>query len=422
MKFLFDDESFSFEALRAAGFANYGGADLGEVLVAARAIPDGDEVAWHREWKAIAQRAEALGRESLQAGHEVSAREALLRASNYYRTAEFYRRDDPFNDPEVTELSHRSHDTFLTAIGLFDFTTVEIAIPYQDTTLPGYLYLVDDSGAARGERSDGRMARGERSDGGTVRPTVIYNSGYDSTLEESYFAIAAAALARGYNVLAFDGPGQGGALREQRLVFRPDWEAVVTPVIDFALTRPEIDPGRIALFGYSLGGYLVARAAAFDDRIAALILDDGVYDFHTAVAGAMPPFVAQWIAEGNDDAAIPVLSLLMSVNTQVRWALRNGMWVMGAESTADLARKFHLYTLAGIADRITAPALVLDAENDQFFKGEPARAAEAMVNSKTTLVTLRESEGAGEHCHMGAMGRAHQVIFDWLDDVLAQAD
>jgi hypothetical protein len=55
-------------------------------------------------------------------------------------------------------------------------------------------------------------------------------------------------------------------------------------------------------------------------------------------------------------------------------------------------------------------------------QGEPARAAEAMVNSKTTLVTLRESEVAGKHCDMGAMGRAHQVIFDWLDDVLAQTD
>src|SRR5882757_6801238 len=69
MKFLFDDESFSFEALRAAGFANYGGADLGEILVTARAIPDGDEAAWHREWKATAQRVEAIGRESLQGGH-----------------------------------------------------------------------------------------------------------------------------------------------------------------------------------------------------------------------------------------------------------------------------------------------------------------------------------------------------------------
>jgi hypothetical protein len=116
---------------------------------------------------------------------------------------------------------------------------------------------------------------------------------------------------------------------------------------------------------------------------------------------------------------VPVLELLMSVNTQIRWALRNGMWAMGADSPADLFRLFRHYTLAGIADRITAPALVLEADNDQFFKGEPAHAADAMVNSKTTLVTLRESEGAGEHCHVGAMSRAHQVIFDWLDDVLA---
>jgi pimeloyl-ACP methyl ester carboxylesterase len=398
MKFLFDDESFSFEALRAAGFANYGGADLGEVIVTAGAIPEGDEGAWHRQWKATAQRVEALGRESLVGGHAVSAREALLRASNYYRTAEFYRRDDPWNDPEVAELSARSRDTFLTAMGLFDFAFSEVEIPYEGSTLPGYLYLVDDSG--------------------TPRPTIVYNSGYDSTLEESYFAIAAAGLARGYNVLAFDGPGQGGALRDQRLVFRPDWEAVITPVLDFALTRAEVAPERIALFGYSMGGYLVARAAAFDDRVAALILDDGIYDFHAAMAGALPPFLSQWIDDGNDDVATPVLSLLMSVNTQVRWALRNGMWVMGTDSPAELPRMFRKYTLAGVADRITAPALVLDAEHDQFFKGEAARAAEAMVNSKTTLVTLREDEGAGEHCHVGAMGRAHQTMFDWLDDVM----
>ncbi len=58
MKFLFDDASFSFEALRAAGFANYAGADLGEVLATARAIPDADEAAWHREWKATAERSD----------------------------------------------------------------------------------------------------------------------------------------------------------------------------------------------------------------------------------------------------------------------------------------------------------------------------------------------------------------------------
>jgi pimeloyl-ACP methyl ester carboxylesterase len=400
MKFLFEDESFSFETLRAAGFANYGGADLGEILVTARAIPEGDEVAWHRAWKDTAQRAEAQGRESLGNGHLVSAREALLRASNYYRTAEFYRRVDPANDPEVTALSRAAQDSFLSAIELFDFAFERVTIPYLDTALPGYLYLVDDSGQPR--------------------PTVIYNSGYDSTLEESYFAIGAAALARGYNVLAFDGPGQGAAIREQGLVFRHDWEAVVTPVLDFALTRPEIAADRIALFGYSLGGYLAARAAAFESRLAAVILDDGVFDFGSAVARLMPPFLGRWIADGNTGAADQVLTLLTAANTQLRWALRNGVWVMGVASPAELPTVFARYTLAGIADRITAPTLVLDAENDQFFKGEPQRVADALVNAEATLVTLRESEGAGEHCHMGAMGRAHQVIFDWLDGVLPQ--
>ncbi|MDT8910220.1 alpha/beta fold hydrolase [Amycolatopsis sp. PS_44_ISF1] len=401
MKFLFDDESFSFEALRAAGFAAYGGADLGEVLATGAKIDDGDEAAWHASWKATAERVEDIGRKALAAGHEVSAREALLRASNYYRTAEFYLREHPATDPEVTELSRRSHDTFAEAAALLDTPVEAVEIPYEGTTLPGYLFLVDGSG--------------------TPRPTVVYNSGYDSTLEEAYFALAAAALRRGYNVLAFDGPGQGATLRRRQLVFRPDWEAVITPVIDYAVRRPEVDDQRISVFGYSLGGYLVARAAAFEPRIAALILDDGVHDFHAAFDRSLPPMLTEWINDERDDVADAVMGLIASQVTQVRWALNNGKWTLGVGSAAALVRRSRDYTLTGIADRITAPTLIMDAENDQFFRGQPQEVQAALVNADTTLVTLTEAEGAGEHCHMGAMGRSHQVMFDWLDETLATA-
>jgi pimeloyl-ACP methyl ester carboxylesterase len=399
MKFVFDDDSFAFETLRTAGFALYGGADLGEVLVTAAAITGGDEASWHRAWKATAERLHAIGEQARTAGHRVSAREALLRASNYYRTAADFLLEKPATDPEMTLLSAGQTGTFAAAAALFDSPVQDVLIPYADTTLPAYLFLVDDSG--------------------TPRPTIIYNSGYDSTREESYFAIAAAALRRGYNVLAFDGPGQGAALREQRLLMRPDWEAVITPVVDYALTRGEIDARRIVLFGYSLGGYLVARAAAFEHRVAALILDDGIHDFHAAFAGSLPPFIGAWIEEGRDDAAIPVLAMLMTVSTSLRWGLRNGMWVFGASSFADLIRRAREYTLDGIAHQIVAPTLIMDPENDQFLKGQPQKVLQALTNAPTTLVTLTSAEGAGEHTHAGAVGRAHQVMFDWLDATLA---
>jgi pimeloyl-ACP methyl ester carboxylesterase len=387
MKFIYDDESFSYEALRAAGYAGYSGADLGEVLVTCRQIPEGDEDAWSAQWAATAARVERIGRDALAAGHRVSAREALLRASNYYRTADFYRRENPAADAESARLAKASQQAFADAAALLDTPARAVRIPYEDTTLPGYVFLADDSG--------------------TPRPTLLYHGGYDSTLEEDYFAVAAGALRRGYNVIAFDGPGQGSTVRDQGLHFRPDWEAVVTPVIDFALTLPEVDAGRLVLMGTSLGGYLAARAAAFEHRLAACVLHDGVWSFHETIAA---------FAKGA--AAFPGgLEALMAQSTSLRWAVRNGKWTFGVPGLDEMLKATEAYTMAGIANRITCPTLVLDAENDQFFKGQPRRLFDELT-CKKELIFFREDEGAGEHCHEGALSLWHQRAFDWLDTVL----
>ena len=92
------------------------------------------------------------------------------------------------------------------------------------------------------------------------RPTLIAHGGFDSTLEELYASAVAPALERGYNCLTFEGPGQGGVIRKQNIPFRYDWEKVVKPVVDYALTRTEeVDPNGIALMGISMGGYLAAE-------------------------------------------------------------------------------------------------------------------------------------------------------------------
>ncbi|QKV74100.1 S9 family peptidase [Amycolatopsis sp. Hca4] len=389
MKFLFDDESFSFEALRAAGYTAHAGADLGEVLVTCRNIPEGDEAAWSAQWAATAARVEGIGREALAAGHTVSAREALLRASNYYRVADFYLRTDGVHEEESARLDKASRQTFADAAPLLDTPARTLEIPYEDTTLPAYLFVVDDSGSPR--------------------PTVIFHGGIDSTLEEYYVASAVGALRRGYNVLVFDGPGQGAPLRHQGLYFRPDWEAVVTPAVDLARSLPEVDKDKIVLIGMSLGGYLAGRAAAFEHRIAACVLYDGVYDLYEPFAA-----VAERAAStpGGLDTAI-------EQNTMARWVVRTGMWSFGMSTFEEVVEATKAYTMAGITDRITCPTLVLDAEDDQFFRGQPQRVFDELTCEKK-LIFFSEDEGAGEHCQEGALFLFNQRTFDWLDTVLAR--
>lgn len=157
-----------------------------------------------------------------------------------------------------------------------------------------------------------------------------------------------------------------------------------------------------------LGGYLAARAAAFEHRLAACVLYDGVYDFHAVVA-----------ATADRAASTPGgIEALMAQNTMVRWVVRNGRWTLGVSDLNEMVKATKGYTMAGIADRITCPTLVLEAENDQFFKGQPQRLLDEMTCQKE-LIFFREDEGAGERCHEGALSLFHQRTFDWLDTVLA---
>ncbi len=398
MNFLFSNNAFSYEALRVTGYACYGGADLGEVLVTARNIAEGDEQAWHTRWKALASRLEDEGMAALRADHRVSARETLLRASAYYRTSDFYQRDDPAHDPEVTLLSKRVQETFAEAAQLLDPPAERLSIPFEGAHLPGYFFRVDDSGLPRS--------------------TLIYHGGYDSVLEEAYFAAGAAAVRRGYNCLAFDGPGQGAVLREQKLPLRLDWEKVVGAVIDFALDRSDTDGNSLVLMGTSLGGFLAARAAAFEHRIAALILHDGIYDMHKAGTSSLPSGVVDLALSGADAEVDEALAGAIAWDTELRWFLHNGKWVFGVDSTAGLIRATVPYTLDGLTAGIRCATLVLEAENDVMFAGQPQLVADAL-ECKHDHIVLTDAEGAGEHCHEGAMLTFHRRAFDWLDDTLA---
>ncbi len=397
MHVIFNDAQFDFQILRLLGSAASGDAEVGEVLSTANRIREGDFESWTAEWLKTAQRVKEIAETSQEGDHMVSAREAYFRASNYYRAAEFYLHGDP-SDPRILDLSRSARACFGRALGLTPLGVERVAIPYEDTSLPGYFYRADEAGARA--------------------PTLIVHTGYDGTQEELR-ANAMAATARGINCLTFEGPGQGEVVREQGLGFRPDWEAVITPVVDFVLGLPTIDPERVALLGISFGGYLAPRAAAFEHRLAACIANGGVFDF---MANRLPSGMSRQAAidgvRSDPGGTNEMMRALMEASTDTRWGIENGIFTFRASSPADYYLKALDYTLAGIAEKITCPTLVIDSEGDLWYQGQARQLFDALTCEKSFQLFTVE-EGAEDHCQVGSPILSAQRMFDWLQETFS---
>ncbi|MBP2132604.1 putative S18 family serine protease [Methanomicrobium sp. W14] len=139
MSLLFKDKQFDFQALRLLGEAVYGSADIGEVVSTAEKIRENDYESWCSEWTKTAERLKKSADESYSSGHFVSARKAYLRASNYYRTAEFYLHENP-GDPRISKLYNESLACFSKVMQLNDPVIESVGIPYEKTMLPAHYY------------------------------------------------------------------------------------------------------------------------------------------------------------------------------------------------------------------------------------------------------------------------------------------
>ncbi|HEY6341196.1 MAG TPA: alpha/beta hydrolase [Bryobacteraceae bacterium] len=334
----------------------------------------------------------------------MSARDGYLRAAHYFRNSEFFLHRN-HEDPRIYSAYKKSINAYKLGCPLYDTPILPVEIPYENTTLPGYFHRVDESG--------------------TKRPLLILHTEFDGSAEEMHSENARAGVERGWNVLVFDGPGQYGPIHRERLPFRPDWEKVITPVVDFALTLPGVDPKQIALMGVSFGGYLAPRAAAFEKRISALVANDGVYDFSVTQLKSVPPDQREaFIAAVNQKEAPELDRKIVEAaksSPSAKWAADQAGFVMGEPTPhAVVAKMLKFYLRDGIAEQISCPTLVLDAEEDMYLKGQPDELYQHLTCPKT-MIRFTTAEGAGAHCQCGADRLANARIYDWLDDTFSRA-
>ncbi|MBI2704215.1 MAG: alpha/beta hydrolase [Actinobacteria bacterium] len=384
-----------FAVLLSLGFAYANICDVGETLATIERIPDGDGEAWVTEWTKTADRLAKLAAESLSGGHDVSARSRFLRASTYYDHASAMApgSDDP---TRYSSLWEKHRDCWDRAVDLFETPIERVEIPYEGTTLAGYLFKPSSSNEPR--------------------PTVILNNGSDGPVISQWSMGGRAAVMRGWNAITFDGPGQGAALHRQKLFFRPDWERVVTPVVDFLLTRGDVDPDKIALQGISQGGYWAPRAAAFEHRLAALVADPGVMRVASSWEMHLPTDMVRLLDDGNKDDFDAVMAMDPDEGRKRLLAWRIAPY--GVTSVFDAYVEARKQTLDdATVSGIECPTLVLDPDNEQFWPGQSQQLFDALTCAKQ-IERFTVGEGADWHCEPAAQSLRDERVFDFLEDVL----
>lgn len=387
----------AFNFIRTLMIAGTGGAEISECLLVAERIKQNDEESWIREWASIAENACRTAEGAASSGQSVTARQAYLRASNYYRAAMF---SLPHTDARLDGYLTLSRECFHNAAQLFSPQIEAVDIPFGDARLPGYFL----------------------SAGQSRNPTLLVLNGGDSTNEEMVHWLGFAAVARGWNCMTFEGPGQWSALQlNPGLVMRPDFEVPVKAVVDYLVERDDVNSRKIALYGPSLGSLLAARTAAFEERLFACICDGLVVDVYEAWH-AVWPRVLQNAPPRIFDI---VFTLLEKISPQLRGLTNRFRWMLGVSKPHEIIEAWRPYNVKDLAPRIRCPLLVLYGEAELAQSNQRvALSALRFIKDLSCPVTVRMfgfDEGwAASHCQVGALAPMQALVFDWLDKAIRE--
>ena len=374
-----NDMDFVFQWL--LGSVIHGGCSIGECFYAASLMTDGDPQSWEIELTKLAERVEKRGKDALERNHFISGREQYLRAYAYYRAV--LGTMVP-NNPNFKINLQKAINCFQKAAELFDPLIEPIRIPFEDKMLPGYFIKAEN---------DGKKHK-----------TLIMIGGGETFAEDQYYFIAPAALKRGYNFLTVDLPGQGG-LPLEGLHFRHDTEVPLKSVIDYALSRKEVDSEKLAVYGISGGGYYVPRAAAFEKRIKACIANSVIVNLYQLLKSSIFQRIEK--IKQKDPFMMRMIEL-------IAWR-----WGADPKKPFELIEKNKDFIFD--PGKITCPMLILIGEDEynssKEIKAQQHYCYESLPNPKKKLIIAPRDEGAGHHCLGENLSLMSSFVFDWLDEI-----
>ena len=327
-------------------------------------------------------------------GDTAAAEGRMENAIAYYRMSEFFMYD---GDPDklayyqkATAMFYGHYRAYFTS-GLVE----RASVPYEGVELP-VLHVRPE-----GERRD----------------VLLLHGGNDSYLEEFFFPMLYLAK-HGVEVYLFEGPGQGGVVREQGKKFTHQWEKPVKAVLD------AIGETDVTIMGASLGGMLAPRAAAFEpDRIRRVvgwsIFPNFLYVALDAVPKQLWGLLKFMLSHGISGPVNSILWKRMEKEPIMDWAIRHGMYAYDAPAPFGYIKKLNDYKMTDIGPRLSQDMLILGASHDHFIRRELyTMELDALPNVKSlTFRLMTEHEDAGGHCNVGNPKLVLDTVLDWISAV-----
>jgi alpha-beta hydrolase superfamily lysophospholipase len=310
--------------------------------------------------------------------------ERLMEAAFFYRAAEFYTfRKDP--DKELL------YDKF---IGLFyrAFQNDEIErfeVPYKETHMPA-MKIPPVSGKKKG--------------------TIVMHGGFDSFIEE-FYSMMRYFSDHGYEVIAFEGPGQGAARKKYGLTLNHEWEKPAKAILDYF----KLDD--VTWLGISMGGYFCFRAAAFEPRIKRVIALGVAFDY-TQIPNIAGQFIMKLFFKHLRNFTNKVTINKMKKDGMHAWSIGNLMYITDKKTpmdAADVALQMNEKNLH--SDLVKQDVLILTGREDHFIPFK-MHAMELKALTKAKSVTARvftKKEQAQNHCQIGNIGLALEVMVKWIE-------
>ncbi len=361
--FLNPTNPFAAQTERLAAEAQQGGGDIFDIARVCRSLEPGDPVAWEAAWADLAKETETRAKAALEAGNKRTAKVHFFAANQYYRQSEIFMAQD---DPRKAERFRKARQNFRAGAALQSPTIEVIQVTCGDQSFDGYYCHPGGPGVS-------------------PCPAVFLIGGADAYAEEIYFS-GSKITERGWGLLLVDTPGRGSSLHLKNIPAEPEYEVPVAACLDYLESRADVDENHLALMGISMAGYYAPRAAAFEDRLKALVCWCGCYNILDDLYDFFPPLQ-------------PVLQ-----------------HVVGAATPGEARQKLNAFSMAGIAQNITCPTLVTHGANDRLMNVEGAkRLFNEIAAADKTLKIWDGPEGGTGHCNYSNWSISIPFMLDWLE-------